>query len=804
MGRNFFLFSFISNNKQGKTCLLSYVQKCFPIVFCLIVMLVIDVPSVYSQSPVPGFKVNGQIVNKGDTIDVCIGSQIIYESTASNNSGVRWIFENGKPATSTSNSFVTVLYDTAAIDSTIQTVFNSTDTSSMYIFVRVNNQKPVPTFTYTQTDSCGNVPILFNSGGSVGNPDPLSYKWSFGDGGTDTVANPSYQFLNATGTSGTQSYPIKLLVTNSLNCSDSITKTVVVKKIPDASLGNGDTEVSGPFLYNGQQTFSRCTNIPSYTFSFINSSKTTSINNTYTINWGDGLPDSVFSNWSSGSKINHLYTIGQHTLTLTITGSTGCIGIKKYNIFLGTNPAGGFASPGNTDICAPGGLNFIISGYSNNTKGTTYSIFVNDGTQLTTYNHPPPDTVTHFFSNTSCGTTSSTYTNSFSATLIIANPCRTTSVDVKPIFVSTKPKASMSVYPSTYVCTNSTISFSNSSSGGNTVSSQGNTTLCSNNGKQVWSISPSTGYTISYGTLGDTNGNPSNSISWSNGTSFLNIIFTAPGTYTVKLLTGTDRCGADEIVKTICVRNPPQASFTMNKKSSCGTDTAIITNTSPVGGCLGDNYNWTVSYSDPSSCSTGSGGGSAFVNGTTSTGKNVNIEFSKPGRYIITLTVNANNTSYTCPPGIFRDTFYVKAKPRSKINTINAVCIGNPISPTATVSNCYGTAPLTYAWTFNNGAPSSSTQPSPGPIMYNSVGNYKVVLDVTNECGVTSDTAYATITSTPTANAGRDTSVCSGVAIKIGSASIAGYTYQWKPATGLNSSTSANPTATLNYNGPNA
>jgi len=753
-----------------------------------------------AQAPVTGMKANGKILNAGDTINVCVGGRISYENLAQNGT-IKWQFNLGSPTNGTGTGPFSVFYNTAGIDSTLQTVVSGLDTANMYVIVKVNDKKPTPSFTFTQSDSCGNIPIQFSSNGSSGNPDPLTYKWIFGDGGTDTSANPSYSFLNATGSTGTQPYAVKLIVANSLNCSDSISKTITVKKIPDASLDNPDNSV-GFYPYNGVPTFAKCTNIPSYFFQFKNNSATLSINTSYKINWGDSSPDSVFTNWTAATIITHNYTIGQHTLTITVTGSTGCIGIKRYNIFLGTTPAGGFATPGNNDICAPGGLNFIISGYANNTIGTTYTISVNDGTDPITYQHPPPDTITHFFSNTSCGSNSSTYTNSFSATLIIANPCLTTSVDVKPIFVSTKPRAAMGIYPSTYICTNSTISVYNTSTSGNTVSSAGNTTRCSVNGKQVWIITPSTGYTITYGSLGDIKGNATNSNVWENGTSLLNIVFTTPGTYTIKLYAGTDRCGVTEVVKTICVRNPPQASFKMNKKWGCGIDTAVITNTSPVGGCLGDSYNWTVSYSDPSNCNTRTGSDYSFVNGTLSSSTNPNIQFLKAGRYIITLTVSAINTSYTCAPAVFRDTFFVKAKPKVKIGAINAVCIGNTISPTATITNCYGTDPLTYAWTFYNGTPTSSSQLSPGAISYGTIGNQQVVLDVTNECGVSTDTAYANITSTPVANGGKDTSVCSGVPVKIGSSPVAGLSYQWTPASGLSSSTTANPTLTLNYTGP--
>jgi gliding motility-associated-like protein len=803
MRRNSFLLTSYCEKRWDIFLLLYSVKNCFPFIFCLLLILLKGVQA-NSQNAGAGIKVNGKAINGGDTVRICIGGKIQYEASSFNSTNIKWTFKNGTPTSSNLNSVI-VEYNSAGIDSTLQTIASNNDTSSTFIIIKVSDQKVVPAFTFSPNGECGNVPIAFSSSGSIGSG--LSYQWNFNDGSTSTAANPSYQFLNAIGSSGTQDYNVKLIVTSDQGCFDSISKIVSVKKIPDASLNNPDFPNVDTINYMGVTTFRRCVTTPGYVFKFQNASSTTTINIKYTINWGDGS-DTTFSVWTAGTSISHPYTIGQHQMTVTIEGSSGCIGIRKYNIFLGTNPAGGFASPGNTNICTQNALNFIISGYSNNAPGTTYTILTNDGTPSVSFSHPPPDTVSHIFINGSCGNSSSNgfqnYANAFSSTLIIQNPCDATSVGVIPIYVSGKPRPNISVYPSNNVCTNYPVYIANSSiSAGTITTTGGGNSNCSYTNKQVWTISPSTGYNITTGSLGSLNGSANNTLSWTSGSSYIYVNFTNPGLYVVKMYVGTDRCGYDSITTTICVRNPPKASFTMNKKSSCGIDTAMFTNTSPVGGCQGDNYNWSVAYSDPSNCSTGTGSSSSFVNNTTTTSKDPYIRFSKPGRYIITLTVSANNTSFTCQPGKFTDTFYVKDKPKSKINPINAVCVGNTISPTAAVANCYGTDPLTYAWTFNNGSPSSSTLLVPGAVMYNSIGSHQVILDVTNECGVTHDTAYASITSTPTANAGQDSILCSGVPVKIGSTAIPGYSYQWKPSTGLSSSTAANPTATLTYSGPN-
>jgi gliding motility-associated-like protein len=748
-----------------------------------------------SAQLVPGFKANGRPMNQGDTVTICVGGTIVYESTAQTGyTAMNWRFRNGTPTTGNSG-FQTIYYATPGIDSTVQVLTQGNDEASIYIFVRVNETKPTANFSFAPNGECGDIPVVFTNS-STGNG--LSYLWSFGDALTSNQTNPSHQFLTATGASGTQNFNVKLVVTNDQVCKDSVTKVVTVKRIPDASLGNGRPSevIYGPF--NGEQTFRRCENTASYEFRFTNGSTTTAIISQWTIHWGDGAPDSVFTSWPTGTIIRHTYLRGKSIMTVTAQGTNGCVGIKTYNVFLGTTPAGGYASLGNTSICAPNRLQFVLTGFGTNALGTTYRVTTSDGTLPEMYQHPPPDTFGHIFTVGSCGIISSSYSNAFSSTLFVENPCGSTTVSVVPIYVSGKPRANFTFSPN--VCTGTNVLINNATAyGGQITPTGGTSSSCTNSGKQVWRITPSTGYTITSGSLGSVNGDPTDGAVWTVGSTFLYANFTTPGTYTIKLYVSNDLCGSDSITKTICVRTPPTASFTMNKREGCAPDTAIITNTSPIGSCGGETYNWSVAYQDVQNC--GTIAGYSFVNGTSSSTRNAAIRFTQPGRYIITLTEAAIATGCTSPT--FRDTFYVKAKPRVIINTISAVCIGNAISPKATVSNCYSNQVPTYNWTFTNGTPPSSTDSVPGPIQFGAVGNYPVSLSVENECGITTATATASVTNVPVANAGPDTTICSGVPIIMG-VNTGNYTYSWSPATGLSNANMARPTLTFNYTGPSA
>jgi PKD repeat protein len=749
-----------------------------------------------------GMRVNGRIVTQGDTINVCKGSSLIYESTSTGAANLNWKFKLGTP--NAANGFLpqSVLYSSTGIDSTIMMISGGALKDSLYIMVRVTDTKPVVNYTFNPNNECGNIPLVFtnNSSGTQN-----KYQWNFGDGITTSALSPTHQFLSAVAPPNSpQVFNVKLIATNVFGCVDSVSKPVTIKRTPDASIDNGDAGVT---YIAATSTFKVCTILPSYVYKFTNQSATIGTNLSYTIVWGDGSPDSTFTSWPNTDKISHTYTIGSKNLTVKVTGPDGCIGIRNYIVFLGTNPAGGFSSLGNTNICAPDSLQFVITGYQKNSPGTIYKVTINDGSPTQIFTHPPPDTITHYFTYSSCGTTSSNgtvqFANSFSATLNIENPCDLTSVSVIPIYVSSRPKASIAVNPSNTVCTNST-TFIRSTSiyGGVVTSTGGGNSTCTNAGKQVWSILPATGFTIVSGTYGSLNGSPTDGFVWTSGTNFLNANFTTPGTYTIKLYIFNDRCGLDSTTKTICVRNPPQASFTMSNKKACLTGSTVITNTSPDGLCLGDIYDWTVTYLDPLGC--GAGGTSySFLNGTDATSKNPELQFNQPGKYVIRLTTTAIGTNFSCPTASKTDTFVVIGKPKLTINPINSICANYSITPTAVVSPCYADSALQYSWSFTNGSPANSILLVPGTIGYTLIGSHPVQLSVTNECGTTTDNTSVNVIAAPTANAGPDKDLCSQSSANIGTSGTTGVSYKWTPATGLTNPNISNPDVSLTYTGNN-
>jgi PKD repeat protein len=753
---------------------------------------------------IAGIRANGQVVNNGDTVRVCEGNNISYVSSAQGSMIISWAFTGGNQTAATGLGPINVNYATAGFYTTKQIITGGNMADSMFITVHVSNAKPTAGYSFTPNNICGNINTQFNNL-SVG--DGLTYFWNFGDGTTSTQASPGHQFLQAVGMPGTTNYPVKLVVTNMYGCKDSVTQTVTVKNVPDAAVGNADAAISfGTF--NGVSTFRRCATVPSYTFSFINQSTTTTINTSYSISWGDGNADTTFNSWPAGVIIKHIFPLGSSTMTVSVTGADGCIGIKKYIVFVGSTPAGGLSSLGNTDICASDSLRFAINNIAANPPGTLYSFLINDGSETQVFQHPPPSVAAHFFKQGSCGFTSSsgnnTFNNAYGAYLTIQNPCGTTSPSVVPIYVSGKPRANIHVSPSETVCINTNVSIISNSTYGSVITPTGGTgSTCTNTGKQVWTISPATGYTITSGNPGSLNGSSTNGFLWTTGSGALNVTFTATGTYTVKLYIFNDKCGLDSTKKVICVRTPPTAQFTMNRNSSCGPGSAVFTNTSPTSGCQGDLYNWQVTYSDPLGCGSTQTPAWQFINGSNQNSISPEIQFNVPGKYIIRLTDSAIDASISCLPSFKEDTFYVKGLPNAFIDPIGDICISNGLIPAVTASACYSPGPLGFEWTFTNGTPSTSNVKDPGTIQFTSTGIHAVQLKVIDSSCNTSVTLNETFTVTdkPVANAGRDTSICSREKIYIGSPAVNGVTYKWSPASGLSSTSTANPVLQIDYTG---
>ncbi len=152
----------------------------------------------------------------------------------------------------------------------------------------------------------------------------VSYKWSFGDGGTSTLINPTHNYT----TPGT--YDVRLISTNANGCSDTLKLIQYITiQLPVAHINNMSQQGCAPFSWTF--TSSVTTNEPVATYEW---------------DFGDGTT-------SSQQSPTHVFDSGTYTIQLIITTASGCRDtVKAVNgIRCGVKPIADFiADP--RDVCA--------------------------------------------------------------------------------------------------------------------------------------------------------------------------------------------------------------------------------------------------------------------------------------------------------------------------------------------------------------------------------------------------------------------------------------------------------------------
>lgn len=628
-----------------------------------------------------------------------------------------------------------------------------------------NSTSPVITFT--------------GSGGTA----PYTFTYTINGAAQPTIVTTSGNSVTITaptGVPGTFTYSLVSVQDSSpppnpVNVSGSA--VITVNPQPNANMGG----TGSGSTFGGFAAFRICSNVASQ-FTFTNTSTSTGTNTNYTIDWGDSSANFTGTSWTS---LTHTYQIGLWYLTYTINGNNGCSITRTFVVFVGSNPAVSLGNPGNTDICNADSLTFPITGTTNNPPGTTYTVTFNDGSTPQVFNHPPPSSVTHVFTSSSCGTTSSdgsnSYPNSFSANIVATNPCSTSSVGVVPIYVSANPQANFNSPPT--ACINTQVCLTNTSLGNQVISN-----VCSSP-SIIWTISPSTGFSIASGSLGNDFSSTDPSL-WLSGSDNLCLVFSAIGTYTITMKTG-NKCGIDTEIKTICVQSTLTPQFTLNTNTGCAPLTVSATNTTDLSNqCSAPTYQWSVTYA-PAFCGTSI---TPIPNQTT---PNASFNFTESGTYTIRLTV-----TNSCGSTNTTQTVTVKKPPTVTIASIPNACGSATITPTANVNNCAPTGgTLSYAWTFTGGTPATANSLNPGTITYPSGGPYSVTLQVTNECGVsnTATQSFSVGTAPTITNTTLNQTICSGSQTTLVNltANQPGTTFSWS-ATATAGITGFTPSGTTN------
>ncbi len=253
------------------------------------------------------------------------------------------------------------LWSTGATSSGITNLI--ADTFSVYVHDKFCNEyrdtfyvHPKPVADFTANNVCEYSPMIFNDQSNVNAPDNITaWQWNFDDGNSSTLPSPSHQY------SGFGTYNVSLITTTNNNCSDTVTKTVIVHNAPQAN-----------FMLS---------NVCSYTPAIFTDNSSIQYGNISLWQWdfGDG-------NSASTQNTSHLYGVGNYgtfPVKLVVTSDSGCVDSITQNIVIHPKPTANFTF---TDDCVNQPANFVDVSTVPTGTINTWNWDFGDGNSATTQN----------------------------------------------------------------------------------------------------------------------------------------------------------------------------------------------------------------------------------------------------------------------------------------------------------------------------------------------------------------------------------------------------------------------------------
>jgi gliding motility-associated-like protein len=610
------------------------------------------------------------------------------------------------------------------------------------------------------TNVCLNQPVTFQNTSSS---PPIASFWHFGDGTTSAQTNPVKTYLAA----GT--YNVKM-INYFDNCTDSITKTVVVTDNPVVDFTvNDSASCQAPFTAQ---------------FSDLTAGATT-----WSWDFGDGTTSNV-------KNPSHQYTsVGNYTVTLTASTAAGCSGtitrtelikIRETTVTLNA-PQGG---------CVPFTYNADAT-IETLDSIATYLWNFGDGTTSTLKNPPG-----HIYN------TPGKY--DITLTVTTTSGCTITTKVTEGILTGTPPTVSFTATPTT-ACASEIFSFV-----GSAVTSPGATITwlwnfgdgsssdlpspthkfeafgamnviltvanngCTNSANQTVQVNPPVAdfehrircsdLAVTFFNTSKTNptltpltyqwdmGDPANT-QFFTATPPAPFLYPGPGTYNVRLIVNNGTC-SDTITKAVQIVPPQTADFAASKNPVCKGEPFTL---SAIGSIAANvlTYDWTV-------------GTTVFTDGPRVISRVINTE----GTYDVSLTIrdlNGCNTTKTVA------NFVSVTGPTANFN---AAVSGGCQNKTITFNDLSTSATSTivkWDWDFGDGSQQSFTAP-PFSHTYASAGRFDVKLKVTDANGCTDQITNPTefLITNPLAGFRADSFYCPSAPLPfVDTSSGAGLTYLW-------------------------
>lgn len=527
-------------------------------------------------------------------------------------------------------------------------------------------------------------------------------------------------------------------------------------------------------------------------------------NYSYLWNFGAGSV-ATFAMATSANPVGVQYTTsGSKTVVLTITTPGGCVITNSQVITVNPSPTSSFTST--APQCVGTAIDFTNTGTTG--AGTTFSWDFGSGSSPATSTSENPTGV--MYSSSGQKVVTLITTNNFGC---VTTSTQTITISATPVasFTSTAPK-----------CTGANVDFTNTGtvvgviwswnfgSGATPATStlQSPTGITySVSGIKVVTLTTTnltTGCTNTYSTTININQTPTSSFisnapqCANTGINFTNtgssggqwsyfwdfgvgampqtsiaqnpstVLYSTAGTKTITLTISDANCSATS-TQIITVNPSPVASFSSNAPM-CTGDTVNFQNT----GTSSATYAWTF--------------GSGSVPSTSTTQSPTGVIYNTSGIKTVTLITTLGGCTDTSV-----QTILINQTPNVSFTSTAPQCVGNAVNFSNTGSTGGN---WTFSWSFGAGAtPAASSSENPNGVMYATAGTKTVTLTISDGTCSNTTTQTININALPTANAGADTVICNNTSVQIGSASVAGYTYNWFPSSTLNNSAIADPIA---------
>ncbi|MEI6681501.1 MAG: PKD domain-containing protein [Bacteroidota bacterium] len=297
----------------------------------------------------------------------CAGTATQFTDTSVPNASAivsySWVFGDG--GTSTLQSPLHT-YSTYGVYNATLTIINSngcTQTITQQVTVHPN---PVAEFTFSPA-SCISNPVTFTDLSFI--PSGFSgyinkWVWDFGDGtARQTINYPASPNMIYTFAGTATAHVVKLIVTTTNGCTDSITKTVNSIPSPIANFTYSSTTCLGQIVH------------------FTDLSQTNGGGSIQTWNWDFGDPLSGANNTSTLQNPNHSFTSASNfTVVLNIMSTNGCTKSDTIHVIINALPTADFT---NTAACEGNSTVFTDASLANGGTIISYAWDFGDGTHST-------------------------------------------------------------------------------------------------------------------------------------------------------------------------------------------------------------------------------------------------------------------------------------------------------------------------------------------------------------------------------------------------------------------------------------